>query len=208
MRFPVLTVQESSTLDEAIQTMLRRYTGGLPVLNEEDQLVGILTLTDVLRSAAEDEPLTWGRVGEHMTDSAVSVEAQALASEGAARLKISKLRVLPVVEGGRLAGVLHEKDVFAAVERATAVHGDTVLADQFLLGTLKVADLMRLPGAQILGSAPLEDAMQAMLSADVHGLPVMDEEGQLLGVITVSDILKAVGSRAQSDVAQASTDAP
>ena len=216
MRFPVLTVQENLPWEEAIGVMLKRHIGGLPVLDEDGQLVGMLTLTDILRTAAQDEALTWGRVGEHMTSSAVSVDVGALAAEGAARLKISQLRVLPVVEDGRLMGVLHEKDVYAAIERAAAVHGDTVLADQFLLGDLKVSELMRLPGAQIRSSAPMQDAIQAMLSADVHGLPVMGEGGHLLGVITISDMLKAMagrlahseqaqGEQASGDAAQAST---
>ncbi len=192
MRFPVLTAQESSRLDQAIELMVQRRIGGVPIVDEDGLLLGILTLTDVLKAAAQDAPLTWGRVGEHMSTGTVNVDVGALASEGAARLKISQLRVLPVVGDGRLAGVLHEKDVFAAVERAAAIHGDTVLSDQFLLGDLKVTDLMRLPGAQIRSSAPLEEAMLAMLSADVHGLPVMGEGGRLLGVITISDILKAL----------------
>ncbi|TSA81777.1 CBS domain-containing protein [Deinococcus detaillensis] len=192
MRSPVLTVEEHSRLGAALEMMVERRIGGVPVVNEDGGLVGILTLTDVLKAAAQAAPLTWGRVGNHMTSSTVSVDAGALASEGAARLKISQLRVLPVLEGGRLVGVLHEKDVFAAVERASSAHGDTVLSDQFMLGQLKVTDLMKPSGAQVRSSAPMEEAMKAMLSADVHGLPVMGEGGHLLGVITISDMLKAI----------------
>lgn len=195
MRFPVLTVEEQSSLKTAIEMMVERRIGGVPVVNEDGLLSGMLTLTDVLKAAAQDAPLTWGRVGNYMTSSTINVDVGAMASEGAARLKISQLQVLPVLEGGRLVGVLHEKDVFAAVERASATHGDTVLSDQFMLGELKVTDLMKPSGAQVRSSAPMEEAMQAMLSADVHGLPVMGEGGHLLGVITISDMLKAILSQ-------------
>ncbi|WP_216326652.1 CBS domain-containing protein [Deinococcus aestuarii] len=191
MRRPVLTTTPEEPLEHAVRVMLERRVGGLPVLNDAGGLVGMLTLTDVLAAALRETPPTWGAVQEHMTATTVNVEAGAPAGEAAARLRVTGLRVLPVLEGGRLVGVIHERDLGAAVDRAKAAHGDTVLGDQFFLKGKAARDLMRPPGGQVPAGAPLREAVSRMLEQGVHGLPVLGEGERLLGVVTVSDVLHA-----------------
>jgi CBS domain-containing protein len=188
----VLTTAPDATLEQAIHILLERRVGGLPVIDENEQLIGMLTLTDVLRAACTAPRTLFGAVREHMSSDIISVEVDAPAREAAAKLKITKLRVLPVVEDGRLVGVIHETDVSAAVERAAALHGETIMADQFFLQNKSVRDLMRPPGDEVLASVPMRDALSKMLSADVHGLPVVSDGGHLLGVITISDVLRTL----------------
>ncbi|MBB5233986.1 CBS domain-containing protein [Deinococcus budaensis] len=193
MLHPVLTAAPGEPLAQAIRVMLARRVGGLPVVGEEDgQLLGMLTLTDVLRAVAREPRLSWGTVRQHMTETTVSTPAEAPASEAAAKLRVSGLKVLPVLEGDRLVGVLHERDLAERVERAKAGHGDTLLGDQFFLEGQAARDLMRLPGGYVLDHAPLHSAVTRMLEADVHGLPVISEGGRLLGVVTISDVLRGL----------------
>ena len=188
----VLTTTPDTLLDDAIHTMIARRVGGLPVLDEEGLLVGMLTLTDVLRVASKAPRNNWGAVREHMTHEAIAVGADTPASEAAAKLKVASLRVLPVTENGQLVGVIHERDVRDAAARAAASHGDTVMGDQFFLKGVTARDLMRPPGGVVLASVPMRDAVMRMLEADVHGLPVVSDGGRLLGVLTVSDVLKTL----------------
>lgn len=188
----VLTTRPDTLLDDAVHTMIARRVGGLPVLDDDGLLIGMLTLTDVLRAASRAPRDTWGAVREHMTHGVIAVEANGPASEAAARLKVTSLRVLPVTENGQLVGVIHGRDVNAAVSRAAATHGDTVMGDQFFLKGVKARDLMRPAGGVVLASVPMRDAVMRMLEADVHGLPVVSDGGHLLGVVTVSDVLKTL----------------
>ena len=41
----------------------------------------------------------------------------------------------------------------------------------------------------------MRDAMQRMVELDVHGLPVVDAAGDLVGVVTISDVLKTILKR-------------
>ena len=192
MSQPVLTVLSDEPLEQALRTMLDRRVGGLPVLTDQGEPIGMLTLTDVLRAEVKAARLQWGAVGQQMTHRAISTPAGAPASEAAAKLRITGLKVLPVLEGERLVGVLHERNLSEAVERAKVGHGDTVMGEQFFLTGKTARDLMRLPGAYVQESEPLHSAITKMLEADVHGLPVVDDDGLLSGVITISDVLKAL----------------
>lgn len=192
MRSPVHTANPTEELDHAIRTMLDRRIGGMPVLDDDGNFVGMLTLTDILRAEQQQPRLQWGSVDQHMTAEVVAVTASDPLGDAAGKLKVSRLRVLPVVHDGKLVGILHEVDVSAALERAVAAHGDTVARSQFFLQDKKVSDLMRAPSGYLEAGAPMRDALQKMVELDVHGLPVIDQGGQLLGVVTISDVLKGL----------------
>lgn len=207
MRQPALTVTPQTPLAAAIHTMLDRHIGGLPVVDDTGALLGMLTLTDVLRAEAKTARLRWGAVEQHMTADVVTTPADAPAHEAAAKLRISRLRVLPVLEGSVLVGLLHESDLADALDRATAVHGDTVMGTQFFLDGKRARDLMRPPTGHLRGAAPMRDALSQMLALDVHGLPVVDDDGHLLGVVTISDVLRTVLGQPTASTAP-STDRP
>lgn len=196
MRQPVHQVLPDTPLDTAIKTMLDRHIGGMPVVDDDGKLVGMLTLTDILRTEAQAPRLQWGAVDQHMTRDVITVNADDPASDGAAKLNVTRLRVLPVLRDGVLVGLLHETDVTAAVDRAVAAHQDTVLRDQFFLQNLKVTDLMRPPSGYLKEGAPMRDALSHMVELDVHGLPIIDDDGKLLGVVTISDVLKTIVAHA------------
>lgn len=93
------------------------------------------------------------------------------------------IRHLPVVrsQSGRVVGVLSERDVLRARHEGT---------DEEIL-TRPVADFMQAPPHHIHPKAPLADAA-ADFNANKFGcLPVIDA-GQLVGIITVSDVLSTV----------------
>ncbi|CAM3935937.1 CBS domain-containing protein [Deinococcus marmoris] len=192
MRQPVHTVTPETPLATAVRTMLERHIGGLPVVDGDGVVLGMLTLTDVLRAEAKTPRLRWGAVEQHMTVGVVTTPADAPAHEAAAKLKISRLRVLPVLQGGVLTGLLHEVDLAEALDRASVSHGDTVMGGQFFLEGKTARDLMRPPTGHLRSGTPMRDALSQMLALNVHGLPIVDDDGNLLGVVTISDVLKTV----------------
>ncbi len=225
MRRELFTARPDDDLRRAITTMLERHVGGLPVLYEDGTLVGILTLTDVLRAAVQPVPAaglagwdapdwdeaTLGTVREHMSTGAVTVSPDMPLAEAAARLVVTRLRVLPVTQGRTLLGVLHQQDIRAAVDHqqvahGSVLHGPGLMENHFFLQGKTVRDLMCPPGAEVSVDAPLPEAMRAMLKADVHGLPVVDAGShEFLGVITISDVLRALlaGSRSADRTGEA-----
>lgn len=189
---PALSTTDGTPLMYVVRMMVERKVGALPVLRADGSVNGILTVTDVLRWASTHPQPNLGAVREAMSAHAISVNLQADASEAAAKFKVSGLRVLPVIDGPLLVGVLHACDVEHRLELAAASHGDTVLADQFFLEGVTVADLMRPPTHVVLGSGSIQDAIDRMVQGNVNGLPVVSDEHRLLGVLTVTDVLQAL----------------
>ena len=116
------------------------------------------------------------RVREQMSMAIISVEAQTPLGPALLLMQSSGLRCLPVVDGPRLMGLL--------------------LASDLRLGTAPpdapVSEYAVAPGEQIRPDMPVERAAFLMLQHDVRGLPVIDAEGRLVGVITVKDLLRTV----------------
>lgn len=95
-------------LDEACRIMADLNVGAVPV-TEGEKVVGILTDRDVaLRAVAHNRT---GKVGDFMTRSVVTCEPETDAHEAARIMAQRQIRRLPVVENGRLAGILSLGDL-------------------------------------------------------------------------------------------------
>jgi CBS domain-containing protein len=125
MRQPVVTIGTKTPVREAAALMRSRRIRRLPVVDEAGQLVGIVTdrdLRQVVFDAAVRDRLSdaAGRCGEIpvqevMTWGVVSVGAATDMREAAAVMRERRLGALPVVEDGRVIGMLTESDMLAAL---------------------------------------------------------------------------------------------
>ena len=94
------------------------------------------------------------------------------------RMNWHQVGALPVLEGQRLAGIITERDVTAAMaEGADAV-------------TTPVSDYMTLAPEVLQPDSELADAAQLMLELGIRHLPVV-RSGLLVGVLSIRDVLDA-----------------
>lgn len=114
-----VTIGWEEPLARASQLMEQRHIRHLPVVDAEEHLIGIVTdgdLREALESArvrdAESAPATL-IVGKVMTRDVVSVAPSCDLVEAARLMHARKLSALPVVEGGKVVGILSEIDVLA-----------------------------------------------------------------------------------------------
>lgn len=99
-----------------------------------------------------------------------------------------RIRHLPVVVGGALAGVVSDRDIRLAMPSPLAVADDE--RAEFLGGTL-VAEIMTREVITVMGDETIEDAAKLMTRQRIGCLPVVDATGALTGILTESDILRA-----------------
>jgi CBS domain-containing protein len=120
----VRTVSPSQSLAEAAEVMKGEDVGSVPVV-EEGRLAGIVTDRDiVIRAVAERRDPQTVKVDEVASRELVTVEPEQDMDEALALMARHQVRRLPVVEAGRLVGMLAQADV--ALEAKEKQVGETV----------------------------------------------------------------------------------
>jgi len=128
------------------------------------------------------------RVRDILTSPAIVVTPDTSVPAASALMKAHGIRHLPVVENERLVGIVSRGDLREASISASA-NTDTYEFN-FLLSRLTVGRLMTRKVLTITPDAPIVHAAELMTDRKVAGLPVVDPDGSVIGIITESDLLK------------------
>ncbi len=129
-------------------------------------------------------------VCEKMTTPVLTLPAAASFQEAFKLMHDRKIRRIPVVDQQqRLIGIISERDLLhAAPSPATSL---SIWEMNYLLWKLTVGDLMTKQVFVVDPDTAIEDAAQLMLEHKIGGLPVVDADEHVIGVITETDIFKA-----------------
>src|SRR5919204_1150649 len=98
------------TLAEAARRMWEQQTGSLLVMEGSD-LLGIITERDILRAVATGTELEKTRVEEVMARDLVTIDPSASLREAAHVMTDKWIRHLPVLDRGRLVGIISQRDL-------------------------------------------------------------------------------------------------
>jgi len=110
MRAKVITVEPNTTVREAAQLMRKKKVGSVIVV--EDKPVGILTESDIIEKiVAEDKKASDVLVKEIMTSPIIVIDPYIDLEEAMKTMSTCNIRRLPVIENGRLIGIITQKDV-------------------------------------------------------------------------------------------------
>lgn len=108
----VYSVAESATLKECAELLEKRKVGAMVILNEAGSLIGVISERDIVRNIAKSGAASLsGRVGEVMTRQVVTARPRDTVESAMSRMTDRRIRHLPVVEGGRLVGVVSIGDL-------------------------------------------------------------------------------------------------
>ncbi len=117
MEDEVLFVRSTSNLEQAIQNMIKHRVNGIPVVDEEMKVVGIVTEGDLIaRSEMFDRDfnpaeLALLRVTELMTRNPIVIDSEADINNAIAIFAATNIKQIPVIKNSRLVGILARKDV-------------------------------------------------------------------------------------------------
>jgi CBS domain-containing protein len=115
----LVTVGPDASIEEAIELLLREQISGLPVLDDDDRLVGVITEFALL-AIAYDRRVKNHTVGQHMTRDLITVDVDDPISRVADLCIVHRVRRVPVVKDGRLVGVIARRDVLRALVESPA----------------------------------------------------------------------------------------
>ena len=128
------------------------------------------------------------RVADIMTSPAIVVSPHTTLPAANALMRDKRIRHLPVVENGRLVGIISRGDLREASASAS-LNADSYEL-HFMLSRLTVGKLMTRKVQTVTPDAPIVYAAELMTNNKIAGLPVVDENGGVAGIITESDLLR------------------
>lgn len=119
MRTDIPTLTAETPIRRAVAILVNAKAAAAPVLDDEGGLVGILTQKDCFRPALHASyHREWtGHVADHMSPAVVSVSVEDEVIRVAEMFIEHPHRVFPVLDGDRVAGLLHRSDVLALLTR-------------------------------------------------------------------------------------------
>ncbi len=100
----------------------------------------------------------------------------------------NRIRSLPVLENGKLVGIVSDRDLKKVLvsEDLGMDHNEIV----YLNSAIKVKEIMTEDPVTVSPHVTVDEVAQKMYFNKISGLPVVDEEGELVGIITQGDIFK------------------
>lgn len=211
MTIEPVTVLETDKTAHAVRLMLRHALKRLPVVNQHNKLCGMLCRIDVLRAAVQ--------CGTHaVQDDSAPVAAAARTARDAARATVATCgpeasfaeilqtldahqmqRVAVVDVAGKLLGLIFDHDLLPAFD----AEGDTILR-HFInrvwrgrsagteLASKRARELMVSDVATVAADLPLPQVLQQMVEQGFKRLPVVDDEGRFLGMLSRDMLLRAL----------------
>lgn len=140
MTTDVLTVSPETSISELSKMLENRKIGGVPVVDKDGRLVGVITQNDLVERARDlelppainildfhiylqipshlfhkVEKMLGTTVGDCMTPNPVTVAPDTPVSKVAALMAKQKVHTIPVVEGAKLVGIIGKMDLVRAM---------------------------------------------------------------------------------------------
>ncbi len=162
----VVTIESNERLKDALKLMISNKFHQLPVVDEEYK--GMVNLKDIALSNMNAETTKVSRfiVKAPILYPGMSVE------EAAEKILNSGLRALPVFEGRNLVGILSESDLVKVAEN------------------INIDDIVSRPVITIGKDESVGKARKILREENISRLPVVDEEGKVVGIVSDIDMAK------------------
>jgi CBS domain-containing membrane protein len=104
-------------------------------------------------------------------------------------ISLGRIRHIPIVEDGRLVGLLSERDMMGAA--TTTIFGLKRKSKSALLKSVLIKDVMKRKVVTVKPDTSIKDAAHLMKEKKIGCVPVVNE-GSLVGLVTTTDILRYV----------------
>lgn len=105
-------------------------------------------------------------------------------------LKAHDIRMLPVMKGDNLVGVLTDRDIKrASASDATALEIHELI---FLISQIKAKEIMSKNPITVPPDFTLEETAEVLLKNKISGAPVVDQAGKIVGTITQTDLFNSL----------------
>jgi len=123
-----------------------------------------------------------------MSKKVITIDADDSMQHAIKLLKEHKINLLPVMKKGKLAGVITDRDLKkSSPSEATTLDMHELL---YLLAKIKIREIMPKTLYTVPADYTVEETAEILLDKRISGVPVLDENGKLTGIITKNDIFR------------------
>jgi diacylglycerol O-acyltransferase / wax synthase len=141
------------------------------------------------RVAARPAPLVGPRIRDLMSTAVATVGPEDSLLDAYRLMRARAIRHLPVVNAcGRLVGIVTHRDLLAAAK--SSLEAESEGARLRKLGVAEVCEVMEIHLSTVGPDEPAADAGRRIVRHKIGCLPVVDEVGSLLGIVTVTDYVR------------------
>jgi CBS domain-containing protein len=130
-------------------------------------------------------------VREVMTSKLCSIDADKPVAYAAKMMRDEDVGIAPIVEGDRLVGVLTDRDI------AVRVVAEGRDPEQVKVTEVASSDLVTLDPQQ-----DIDEALRLMARHQVRRLPVVEEDGRLVGILAQADVAQQAGEQQTGEVVE------
>jgi len=156
--------------DEILKVLKNKHISGVPVI-KDSKVVGIVTRTNLLQNPEEEQ------LALLMTRNPITISPGSALQTAARLLLEHRIRRLPVVDEGKLVGLVTVADVVATI------------ADMNI--DIPIKDYVEKDVVAIYNETPLPVVARIMELAGVKAVPVLDANLELVGIISDRDVISA-----------------
>lgn len=114
----LITFKPEQTVDEVIQSLIKNKISGGPVVNSNNELVGVISEGDCLKDISESRyhnmPMEQHKVESRMVKNVETIDGNMNVFDAANKFLQSRIRRFPIVENGKLVGQISQKDILKA----------------------------------------------------------------------------------------------
>jgi CBS domain-containing protein len=184
----VVSVRATAKIDDAIDKMKKSNLGGLPIVDENDSVKGIITERDITGLFADR--ISGVHVNQLMSQNVVTALPRTTVFECEKTMATQGFRRLPIVSDGKVLGIITTMDIirfFGSGEVFKHLRSDTIIQ---VLNTLAL-EIATKPVSTIEPEADVGQAAKIMHEKDIGAVPVV-KSGKLVGIITERDFFKLI----------------
>jgi CBS domain-containing protein len=216
----VHTVRADTPLAEAVELLLDKIYRTLPVVDENNRVIGILTDGDLLSRAklpatSLQQELTQAEVrqelqhlrqagqtvGEVMTSNPITITPEITISQAVNLMVEHDIKRLPVVDsGGRLLGLVSRVNVLRALAQPPVA--ETPRPAPPPGQHIRVGDMMMANVPSVKANASLAEIVDLLVSNAQRRVVVVDEQRRVTGIITDGDLLRRATSGERTGIIQ------
>jgi CBS domain-containing protein len=209
----VVCVSPQTTVEEIAYLLLKHNISGVPVVDENEKIVGVVSEADLLYKkklptslvylyqhgsylkpeelAEEDRKIRAIQAKEVMSGEVISVNPETPVGEVVSLMEREGVKRVLVMENGKLKGIVSKLDVLRCLSgKCGELPHD--LKTRITVRPQQVKDVMSTEVYCIEKTATVEEAAQLLLEHRISGLPVVDKKGNLVGILSESDLIHKV----------------